>query len=998
MNPSATTFKSNQKKGYPLQTDQLTKTETNILQDLLHEWTDTPTLDLLLDNWSNHRDKTDAMMNTKQNVSLLLLNVSSLNRYLIDVFNLIDTMQPSIVVLNGTYHDESAVKKFTCHFFNFNVFARKGSNIFGGVLIAVHKSIRSQLVAKFNNLPNLIVLEIGSNTDMFQLITCYSPPTELVPIDVFNRVLQHNPNSIFTGDFNAKHSSWSNSIENQKGRALFNWLSTSQTLSSLEIVNKYVPTSTRSTATIDLIIAPAHMSTKSFSVLPTIGNDHHPILWHPSFKMSSTVHLYPIKRTRWNLFEVFLTYTGIYWHKLATSMSHSVTFFSLYERFLSLCVSRLTTITFCKTIKPSLPQHIVIAIEQKRRCLKIFRRTRHPYFALVLHDMTKMIQKQLYLHKRKSWLAYCNSLNECDTTAFWNKAKRHFNPRAAPIESFTNNNDIFFSPVDMCRIARTYYEEQFTNHQCMQSEIEMEANNVDAQIEEVLMNKPPIPMQITYQHLRRTIASLKNKNSTGMDGVSNRVIKLLPPNHLSIILLCLNNFANTLQTPTHWHVAKMILLSKTKSKIIAIEETRPISLLPCFSKIFEKCFLIHFRQWINEQGILPAEQTGFRPGHNMAVRIVAMIDQIGQSLSKNTAAAALFVDFHAAFNQLWFNGLWLKLSNLQCPLYLIAWLRHYLRGRKAYINIKNMSSIVFNLSKGVPQGSCIGPVLFTIYHHDILDALSTIHWKHLFADDLAILFTPSSYMSSSYMINALTEQIEHVLHHLINYSIKWKQPINFSKTNWLLFHRQVVPLLPNIICDGHNIEHVKKYKYLGTILDAKLSFTQHIDYIKTKIRTNMNIYKRLASSRMTSEKINYRLYNAFIRPYLQSILNFFPILSLSKQKQLEGMNRSIYRTMHQWHDARNIEVENLPKYKSIMKLTYIHWDKLTQTILETNQSIIEDFLQHKLSILYLQEYLTNPALANERRKIFGRGRIRKNIRKLLTDNHSSLFDHVLCYH
>ena len=159
----------------------------------------------------------------------------------------------------------------------------------------------------------------------------------------------------------------------------------------------------------------------------------------------------------------------------------------------------------------------------------------------------------------------------------------------------------------------------------------------------------------------------------------------------------------------------------------------------------------------------------------------------------------------------------------------------------------------------------------------------------------------------------------------------------------------------------------------------------------------MSIYKRLASSRMTSEKINYRLYNAFIRPYLQSILNFFPILSLSKQKQLEGMNRSIYRTMHQWHDARNIEVENLPKYKSIMKLTYIHWDKLTQTILETNQSIIEDFLQHKLSILYLQEYLTNPALANERWKIFGRGRIRKSIRKLLTDNHSSLFDHVLCY-
>lgn len=176
-------------------------------------------------------------------------------------------------------------------------------------------------------------------------------------------------------------------------------------------------------------------------------------------------------------------------------------------------------------------------------------------------------------------------------------------------------------------------------------------------IEEDLKNKPPIPIIITHEHLRRSIGSLKNKNSTGSDGVSNRILKLLPPKHLSFILSCMNNFAITLETPPHWHVDRMILLSKTKSKVISVEETRSISLLPCFSKLFEKCFMIHFRQWINDQGILPAEQSGFRPGHNMAVRVVGIIDQIGQSLSKNTAAAALFVDFRTAFNQLWFNGL-----------------------------------------------------------------------------------------------------------------------------------------------------------------------------------------------------------------------------------------------------------------------------------------------------------------------------------------------------
>ncbi|CAF4653727.1 unnamed protein product [Rotaria sp. Silwood1] len=253
-------------------------------------------------------------------------------------------------------------------------------------------------------------------------------------------------------------------------------------------------------------------------------------------------------------------------------------------------------------------------------------------------------------------------------------------------------------------------------------------------------------------------------------------------------------------------------------------------------------------------------------------------------------------------------------------------------------------------------------------------------------------------MSSSNMINALANQIKHVLLHLINYSIKWKQPVNFSKTCWILFNRQVVPRISNTICNGHNIEHVKKFKYLGTILAAKLSFTAHIDSIKAKIRTNMNIFKRLNSCRMMTEQVNYRLYNAFIRPYLQSILNIYPILTPSKQNQLEGLNRKVFRVMQQWCGATNIEIENRPKYQSISKLTLKHWDKLIHTILVTNLSILVDFLQHKLSILYFREYLSNPTLATERRKMFGTGRFRKNIRNMLSEDRPSLFDFILCYH
>ena len=123
------------------------------------------------------------------------------------------------------------------------------------------------------------------------------------------------------------------------------------------------------------------------------------------------------------------------------------------------------------------------------------------------------------------------------------------------------------------------------------------------------------------------------------------------------------------------------------------------------------------------------------------------------------------------------------------------------------------------------------------------------------------------------MINILVNQIKEILSRFIKYAEIWKQPINFSKTYWTLFHRQVKPQIPSITYNGCDILHTTKIKYLGTILDARLSCSQHMDYIKRKIRTNTNIFRILEYKRMTSEAVNLKLYNAYIRPYLQTLLN-----------------------------------------------------------------------------------------------------------------------------
>ena len=515
------------------------------------------------------------------------------------------------------------------HCFNFNIFSMRGSNTFGGVLIATHKSINVRRVTKFDKVPNLLVLEVGTVPETVQLVTCYSPPTETIPFELFDYILQNNPNTIFTGNFNAKYKAWSRSVENQKLRELYNWLTLMRIRFNYDVINKFIATSTRSNATIDLTIAPTQISTNSFAVLPSIGNDHHPIVWRPSLKIKCAYQYHPVYHTYRKLFEVFLTFTASYWQSLATVTDRSADFFSLYERFLSLCLSRFTTITLYETVKPSLPTHIVTMLKHKRFYPRLFRRTRHPIFVVLLRHISKDLRKELFMYKRKMWENYYKSFDRCDTKAFWKKAKLNFNSRSPLIEGFLYGNIIVSTPAKMCEVAKSYYEDQFQSHPSTQGDIDRAASTADDEIETMIEDKPLKSIVITYQHLQHAIKSLKNKNSTGIDKVSNRGIKSPPHSHISIILPCFNKFATKLQMPQHWHVAKMILLSKTKSKIIPVEDTRPISLLPCFSKVYEKCFLIHFRQWIAANGILPPERSGFRPGHNMAMRLVAIINQIG---------------------------------------------------------------------------------------------------------------------------------------------------------------------------------------------------------------------------------------------------------------------------------------------------------------------------------------------------------------------------------
>ncbi|CAF1345427.1 unnamed protein product [Rotaria magnacalcarata] len=286
---------------------------------------------------------------------------------------------------------------FSSYLTNFQLFHQQGTNAFGGVLIVVHRSIPVQRVIKFDSICNLIVLDVGNSSRKFQLATYYSPPNENIPLNIFKEILSRNSDTIILGDLNAKHDSWSNTTNNQKGRLLYEYLNEND----LQVVNKFVPTSTRSNAAIDLILAPASMLSDPCTVLPSIESDHYPIIWSSPFNIPSKDLVFPIKRTYWTLYELFITFTSSYWNSLFATMSDKIEFFSLCERFLSLSASRLTYVSYCNTYRPSIPPDVIELIQIKRRYLQLVRKTKHPYYILQLKLYSSYTRKVLFVYKKK---------------------------------------------------------------------------------------------------------------------------------------------------------------------------------------------------------------------------------------------------------------------------------------------------------------------------------------------------------------------------------------------------------------------------------------------------------------------------------------------------------------------------------------------------------------------------------------------------------------------
>ena len=261
-----------------------------------------------------------------------------------------------------------------------------------------------------------------------------------------------------------------------------------------------------------------------------------------------------------------------------------------------------------------------------------------------------------------------------------------------------------------------------------------------------------------------------------------------------------------------------------------------------------------------------------------------LVDEIYKSKSKSFKPGIIFLDIKKAFDTVNHEILLKKLSYYGIGGTVLTWFKNFLSDRYQCTRIHgNISSFVLVLS-GVPQGSILGPILFSIYINDIIYACN-LSTPYLFADDGALFFEQTCRNS---FINMKIELIT---------IFKWlsvnKLSLNDGKSEFLLFDS--VDRLDEITVEFCNtsltIKECKETKYLGLILDSKLNFKSHIDYIIKKVMKRIGAMYR--SKSLLPIRYRKMFANALMLPQFDYLDTIYNRASKTKLAELDTLYKKI---------------------------------------------------------------------------------------------------------
>ncbi len=310
-----------------------------------------------------------------------------------------------------------------------------------------------------------------------------------------------------------------------------------------------------------------------------------------------------------------------------------------------------------------------------------------------------------------------------------------------------------------------------------------------------------------------------------LDPIPSHLLQAISPTLLPALTHIINTSLRTGIFPTAFKQARVTpLLKKPTLNTSLLENYRPVSLLPFVAKTLERVVFNQLSLFLSQYNKLDAKQSGFRSGHSTETALLSVTEALRVAKADSKSSVLILLDLSAAFDTVNHQILLSTLSSLGITGIPLRWFESYLTGRSFKVAWGGEVSKAHQLATGVPQGSVLGPLLFSTYTTSLGPIIQAHGFSyHCYADDtqLYLSFQPDDPTVAARISGCLADISAWMKEHHLQ--------LNLAKTELL-----VVPATPTLQHDfsiqlGTSIiTPSTSIRNLGVIFDDQLTFKEHI--------------------------------------------------------------------------------------------------------------------------------------------------------------------------
>ncbi|CAH2087310.1 unnamed protein product [Euphydryas editha] len=806
----------------------------------------------------------------------------------------------------------------------------------GGILIAVSKDISSCRMSHWEtdgeNMWVILDIVCGQFVKRIGVCVVYLPPPVKVEtaeklFESIDIVINQIDDVIIMGDFNMSFIEWSagddvscmvpSKYNNVLGYSLIDFLSAND-------LHQYNIIKNCDDRLLDLVIS----NMANVTVAKPLDSLSKLDLYHPnlliSFSYSRISYLRPKVCMQFNFYRA--NYAGISdelnnidWYHRFSNCEDVNAMVTIFYNVLYDIIERLVPKRKNRNSKyPDWFKHSLIKLLKEKERLRIrYRKYGNPRDKLeyeILRNRCRDLFNNCYnSHKRN--LEYNISKNP---SSFWNYIKSKRNTKFLPTSMSLDGES-----TGCGREVANFFATHFSSAYRSKTMLTNTPNNLNnATLANNSHSMTTFNKIVFYEtEVIKKIKSLDLKKGPGPDGIPPIFVKRCGNALAFPLTVIFNNSLKNGIFPEEWKKARIVPVYK-KGDRVDVKNYRPISILSCFSKLFESLVYPSLSKYFSN--IITHSQHGFRHGLSTQTNLTVFTSDLALAMDKGDQVDAIYTDFSCAFDKVNHHILIKKLHQYGLGNTLIGWFQSYLTQRPLKVAVNGFESDTYFAESGVPQGSHLGPLLFLVFINDITQNIKNCRCS-LFADDLKIYKTVKTKSDIDLLQQDLNNIIEWCHHN--------KMTLNVEKCSHIKFTRKKKPLVSSYSIGNVLLQEKSQIKDLGVTIDGRLTFVAHVDNIVVKAAQNLGFIKR--NTQGFSRRTKTILYNSLVRSCLEyASVIWNPQYSIHSQR-IESIQRAFTRHLAFYENNfshRQVYGERLARFhmislrsrREVSDLTFLH--------------------------------------------------------------------------